>query len=164
MKPDRRNAQFLHGHRSNVLSTLQWDVCVDTHTHTHTHTHTSPALQNKWKRSYFTDKPSCRVYMRPISQNDAIRCCFFPAAMTLHSIHMSDTYFNTQEPMERIGQSDRIELKQQFCFEGRIWDWWLSLWKMCDWVVEWGLERRMWGTETRRYGVGCGVLKQDGMA
>jgi len=121
IKSDRRNSQFLHGYRSNVLFTLQWDVCVHTHTHihthtphththththtphtnththtythtphthkhtpphththTHTHAHTSPALQNKWKRSYFSDKPSCRVYMRPIFQNDAIRCCFFP--------------------------------------------------------------------------------------
>jgi hypothetical protein len=37
---------------------------------------------------------------------------FFPAAMTLDSVIMADTYFNTQEPMKRIGQPDRIQLKK----------------------------------------------------
>jgi hypothetical protein len=40
IKSDRRNSQLLHGYRSNILCTLQWDVCVDTHSHTHTHTQT----------------------------------------------------------------------------------------------------------------------------
>jgi len=148
MKSDRRNAQFVHGYRSNVLFTLRWDVCVDTHKHT------SPALQNKWKRSYFSHKPRVVFTCGLSLKMTPFVAVFFPATMTLQSIHMSDTYFNTPEPMKRIGQPDRTELKQAFYFEGRIWDWWLSFWEMCDWAVEWGLELRVcWGTETIRYGV-----------
>jgi hypothetical protein len=53
IKSDRRNSQFLHGYRSNVLFTLQWDVCVDTHTHTHTHpTHTHTYTHTPHKHTY----------------------------------------------------------------------------------------------------------------
>ena len=150
MNSDRRNAQFLHGYRSNVLFTLQWDVCVDTHTHTphtdhthtHTHTHTKTCTPKQMNTFIFLRQAFVSCLHVAIPQNDAIRCFFFfppPAAMTPQSIYMSDTYFNTQEPMKRIGQPDRLELKQRFCFEVRFWDWRLSFWEMCDWAVEWGL-------------------------